>query len=230
VLIVIADDEDAVCDSLSRTLRFEGYAVKIAKDGTQALEVIQESQPDGVILDVTMPVLDGLEACRRLRAEGNLVPVLMLTARGDVTARVAGLDAGADDYLAKPFSLQELLARVRALLRRARYEPATSGPSADLRFDDLALNPDTREVVRAGRQLRLTRTEFAILELFLRHPRQVLTRSVLFEHVWGFDFGTSSNSLDVYLGYLRKKLESNGGRRLLHTVRGVGYVLREERL
>lgn len=229
MLIVIADDEDAVCDSLSRTLRFEGYAVEIAKDGEAALEVIRESRPDGVILDVTMPVLDGLEACRRLRAEGNLVPVLMLTARSDVTARVAGLDAGADDYLAKPFSLQELLARVRALLRRSRYEP-TSEPSADLRFDDLTLNPDTREVVRAGRQLRLTRTEFAILELFLRHPRQVLTRTVLFEQIWGFDFGSSSNSLDVYLGYLRKKLESDGDRRLLHTVRGVGYVLREQPL
>jgi two-component system, OmpR family, response regulator MprA len=230
VLIVIADDEDAVCDSLSRTLRFEGYAVQIAKDGQQALTVIRESSPDGVILDVTMPVLDGLEACRRLRAEGNLVPVLMLTARGDVTARVAGLDAGADDYLAKPFALQELLARVRALLRRARYEATTSESTADLQFDDLTLNPATREVLRAGTQIRLTRTEFAILELFLRHPRQVLTRSVLFEQVWGFDFGSSSNSLDVYLGYLRRKLEADGGRRLLHTVRGVGYVLREESL
>lgn len=228
MLIVIADDEDAVCDSLSRTLRFEGYDVTIAKDGKEALEVIRERRPDGVILDVTMPVLDGLEACRRLRAEGNLVPVLMLTARRDVTARVAGLDAGADDYLAKPFALQELLARVRALLRRARYD-ASESPT-DLRFDDLTLNPATREVVRAGRQLRLTRTEFAILELFLRHPRQVLTRSVLFEQVWGFDFGSSSNSLDVYLGYLRRKLESEGDRRLLHTVRGVGYVLREEPL
>ncbi|WP_103342289.1 response regulator transcription factor [Amycolatopsis sp. CA-126428] len=229
MLIVIADDEDAVCDSLSRTLRFEGYAVEIAKDGQAALEVIREREPDGVILDVTMPVLDGLETCRRLRAAGNLVPVLMLTARGDVTARVAGLDAGADDYLAKPFSLQELLARVRALLRRARYEAVPESP-ADLRFDDLALNPATREVLRAGRPVRLTRTEFAILELFLRHPRQVLTRSVLFEHVWGFDFGSSSNSLDVYLGYLRKKLEAGGGGRLLHTVRGVGYVLREDPL
>jgi two-component system response regulator MprA len=230
VLIVIADDEDAVCDSLSRTLRFEGYAVKIAKDGQEALEVIRESGPDGVILDVTMPVLDGLEACRRLRADGNLVPVLMLTAREDVTARVAGLDAGADDYLAKPFALQELLARVRALLRRARYEAVTPASPAELKFGNLALDPATREVVRAGRQIRLTRTEFAILELFLRHPRQVLTRSVLFEHVWGFDFGSSSNSLDVYLGYLRKKLEADGDGRLLHTVRGVGYVLREEPL
>ncbi len=226
---MIADDEDAVCDSLSRTLRFEGYAVEIAKDGQAALDVIREREPDGVILDVTMPVLDGLETCRRLRAGGNLVPVLMLTARGDVTARVAGLDAGADDYLAKPFSLQELLARVRALLRRARYEAVPESP-ADLCFGDLALNPATREVLRAGRPVRLTRTEFAILELFLRHPRQVLTRSVLFEHVWGFDFGSSSNSLDVYLGYLRKKLEAGGGGRLLHTVRGVGYVLREDPL
>lgn len=226
---MIADDEDAVCDSLSRTLRFEGYAVEIAKDGQAALDVIREREPDGVILDVTMPVLDGLETCRRLRAGGNLVPVLMLTARGDVTARVAGLDAGADDYLAKPFSLQELLARVRALLRRARYEAVPEAP-ADLRFADLALNPATREVERAGRPVRLTRTEFAILELFLRHPRQVLTRSVLFEHVWGFDFGSSSNSLDVYLGYLRRKLEAGGDGRLLHTVRGVGYVLREDPL
>jgi two-component system response regulator MprA len=229
VLIVIADDEDAVCDSLSRTLRFEGYAVEIAKDGQAALDVIREREPDGVILDVTMPVLDGLETCRRLRAGGNLVPVLMLTARGDVTARVAGLDAGADDYLAKPFSLQELLARVRALLRRARYEAVPESP-AGLRFADLTLDPATREVARASRPVRLTRTEFAILELFLRHPRQVLTRSVLFEHVWGFDFGNSSNSLDVYLGYLRKKLEAGGGGRLLHTVRGVGYVLREDPL
>lgn len=230
MLIVIADDEDAVCDSLSRTLRFEGYDVTIAKNGKDALDVIRERRPDGVILDVTMPVLDGLETCRRLRAEGNLVPVLMLTARRDVTARVAGLDAGADDYLAKPFALQELLARMRALLRRARYEVDTAAPPSDLRFDDLTLNPATREVVRAGRQLRLTRTEFAILELFLRHPRQVLTRTVLFEQVWGFDFGSSSNSLDVYLGYLRRKLESDGDSRLLHTVRGVGYVLREEPL
>ncbi|OXM63324.1 response regulator transcription factor [Amycolatopsis vastitatis] len=230
MLIVIADDEDAVCDSLSRTLRFEGYAVKIAKDGQEAIEVIKESAPDGVILDVTMPVLDGLEACRRLRADGNLVPVLMLTARQDVTARVAGLDAGADDYLAKPFALQELLARVRALLRRARYEAVAPASPAELKFGDLTLDPATREVVRAGRQIRLTRTEFAILELFLRHPRQVLTRSVLFEHVWGFDFGSSSNSLDVYLGYLRKKLETDGAGRVLHTVRGVGYVLREEPL
>ncbi|MEU6249443.1 response regulator transcription factor [Glycomyces sp. NPDC047010] len=229
MLLVIADDEDAVCDSLSRTFRFEGYAVRTAKDGREALDAIREHRPDGVVLDVTMPVLDGLEACRLLRAEGNLVPVLMLTARDDVNARVAGLDSGADDYLAKPFALQELLARVRALVRRTRYE-ALAEETPELRFDDLTLNPVTREVERAGRQVRLTRTEFAILELFMRHPRQVLTRSVLFEDVWGFDYGGGSNSLDVYLGYLRKKLEADGGRRLLHTVRGVGYVLREAAL
>jgi len=262
LLIVIADDEAAVCDSLSRTLRFEGYTVEIAADGAQALDLVRAVRPDGVILDVTMPVLDGLETCRRLRAEGNLVPVLMLTARGSVSDRVAGLDAGADDYLAKPFALQELLARVRAMLRRTMYlttvgsetapgEPAgetvgqqtgqqtgqkvgeTVGEPEDpacLRFDDLTLHPLTREVRRAGRDIRLTRTEFSILEAFLRHPRQVLTRSVLFEQVWGYDFGTTSNGLDVYIGYLRKKLESGGERRLLHTVRGVGYVLREEPL
>lgn len=231
MLIVIADDEAAVCDSLSRTLRFEGYTVATATDGLQALELIRQTRPDGVILDVTMPVLDGLEACRRLRAEGNLVPVLMLTAHGGVSDRVAGLDAGADDYLAKPFALQELLARVRAMLRRTMYlttvKPADTGA---LRFGDLLLDPVTREVRRGDRGIRLTRTEFTILEVFLRHPRQVLTRSVLFEHVWGFDFGATSNGLDVYIGYLRKKLEAEGGRRVLHTVRGVGYVLREEPL
>jgi two-component system response regulator MprA len=244
LLIVIADDEAAVCDSLSRTLRFEGYTVEIAADGGQALDLVRAVRPDGVILDVTMPVLDGLETCRRLRAEGNLVPVLMLTARGSVSDRVAGLDAGADDYLAKPFALQELLARVRAMLRRTLYLTTagtgnvtaageTEGEPEDpacLRFDDLTLHPLTREVRRAGRDIRLTRTEFSILEAFLRHPRQVLTRSVLFEQVWGYDFGTTSNGLDVYIGYLRKKLESGGERRLLHTVRGVGYVLREEPL
>lgn len=231
MLIVIADDEAAVCDSLSRTLRFEGYRVLTAGDGGQALDLVREARPDGVILDVTMPVLTGLEACRRLRAEGNLVPVLMLTARGGLSDRVAGLDAGADDYLAKPFALQELLARVRALLRRNLYLTAqrTEGGEA-LVFADLTLNPLTREVRRGGREIRLTRTEFAILEAFLRHPRQVLTRSALFDQVWGFDFDTTSNGLDVYIGYLRKKLEAGGEARLVHTVRGVGYVLREEPL
>ncbi|MEV4052000.1 response regulator transcription factor [Amycolatopsis sp. NPDC049688] len=229
--LVIVDDETAVQDSLSRTLRFEGYTVSIAGDGAAGLAAIRAEQPDGVLLDVTMPVLGGLEVCRVLRAEGNTVPVLMLTARTAVTDRVAGLDAGADDYLVKPFALQELLARVRALLRRTGYHapPAPPAPVA-LRFADVTLDPATREVFRDGRALHLTRTEFAMLETFLHHPRIVLTRSVMFEHVWGYDFGAASNGLDVYVSYLRRKLEAGGGSRLLHTVRGVGYVLREEPL
>jgi two-component system response regulator MprA len=229
--LVIVDDETAVQDSLSRTLRFEGYTVSVAGDGAAGLAVIRAEQPDGVLLDVTMPVLGGLEVCRVLRAEGNTVPVLMLTARTAVTDRVAGLDAGADDYLVKPFALQELLARVRALLRRTEYHvPPAPPPPAALRFADVTLDPATREVFRDGRALHLTRTEFAMLETFLHHPRIVLTRSVMFEHVWGYDFGAASNGLDVYVSYLRRKLEAEGGSRLLHTVRGVGYVLREEPL
>ncbi|GAA2608521.1 DNA-binding response regulator [Paractinoplanes durhamensis] len=180
-----------------------------------------------MILDVSMPVLDGLETCRRLRADGVLVPVLMLTARDDVGDRVAGLDAGADDYLAKPFALQELLARLRALLRRSLITTPPPAPE-HLTYADLRLDPSTREVWRGTRPLRLTRTEFDILETFLRHPKQVLTRTVLFEQVWGYDFGEDSNSIAVYLGYLRRKLEAEGETRLLHTVRGVGFVLREE--
>ncbi|GAA2338126.1 response regulator transcription factor [Dactylosporangium salmoneum] len=232
--ILVVDDDAAVRDSLARTLRFEGYQVETAADGRQALDAVRADPPDAVVLDVSMPVLDGLTACRELRAGGLLVPVLMLTARDSVGDRVAGLDAGADDYLVKPFALQELLARLRALLRRsllnvpARAEPAAT--SGLLTFADLRLDPQTREVWRGGRALRLTRTEFAILEVFLRHPRQVLTREVLFEHVWGYDFGETSNSIHVYLGYLRRKLEAAGEGRLLHTVRGVGFVLREEPL
>ncbi|GAA2786553.1 response regulator transcription factor [Crossiella cryophila] len=234
--LLIVDDEEAVRDSLSRTLRFEGYTVSLAADGAEALARIRAEKFDGVILDVMMPVRNGLDSCRDLRAEGNFVPVLMLTARDEVADRVAGLDAGADDYLVKPFALQELLARVRAMLRRAGQgaaEPdAAPPPSAgeSLVFADLVLHPGTREVNRAGRQLRLTRTEFAILETFLRHPRLVLTRTLVFEQVWGYDFGSASNGLDVYVGYLRRKLEAQGEPRLLHTVRGVGYVLREEPL
>ncbi|MBP2479193.1 two-component system response regulator MprA [Crossiella equi] len=234
--LVIVDDEEAVRDSLSRTLRFEGYTVSLAPDGARGLELIREQRPDGVILDVMMPVLNGLDTCRVLRADGNFVPILMLTARDEVDDRVAGLDAGADDYLAKPFALKELLARVRALLRRggqAGAEPDSPPPAPAgeaLTFGDLLLDPGTREVRRADRQVRLTRTEFAILETFLRHPRIVLTRTLVFEQVWGYDFGAGSNGLDVYVGYLRRKLESGGEPRLLHTVRGVGYVLREEPL
>ncbi|SER94659.1 response regulator transcription factor [Actinokineospora terrae] len=225
--LVIVDDEAAVRDSLSRTLRFEGYTVATAADGAAALALVRAERPDGVLLDVTMPVLDGLDTCRVLRAEGNFVPILMLTARTGVDDRVAGLEAGADDYLVKPFALQELLARVRALLRRTEYN-AAADPA--LRFADVVLDPATREVTRGGRPLRLTRTEFAILEAFLRHPRIVLTRTLMFEQVWGYDFGAASNGLDVYVGYLRRKLEAEGEPRLLHTVRGVGYVLREEPL
>ncbi|MFG1642725.1 response regulator transcription factor [Amycolatopsis sp. NPDC049252] len=230
--LVIVDDEAAVQDSLSRTLRFEGYTVSVAGDGVAGLELIRAEAPDGVLLDVTMPLLGGLETCRVLRAEGNPVPILMLTARTAVTDRVAGLDAGADDYLAKPFALQELLARVRALLRRTEYNtPTASVPSSTaLRFTDVTLDPATREVFRGERPVHLTRTEFAMLETFLRHPRIVLTRTAMFEHVWGYDFGTASNGLDVYVSYLRRKLEAEGEPRLLHTVRGVGYVLREEPL
>jgi two-component system response regulator MprA len=242
VRILVVDDEAAVRDSLSRTLRFEGYEVAVAEDGIAAIDLIRRQEPDAVVMDVMMPRLDGLEACRRLRAEGLLLPVLMLTARDSVGDRVAGLDAGADDYLIKPFALQELLARLRALLRRSLLtgpnepaepvepsEPATAGADV-LSFADLTLDPATREVRRGMREIRLTRTEFAILEVFLRHPRQVLTRPVLFDHVWGYDFGETSNSLHVYLGYLRRKLEADGESRLLHTVRGVGYALREQPL
>jgi two-component system response regulator MprA len=230
VHIVIVDDEAAVRDSISRTLRFEGYTVSMAADGARALEVIRAEKPDGVILDLMMPVLSGLDSCRVLRAEGNFVPVLMLTARTEVSDRVAGLDAGADDYLAKPFALQELLARVRALLRRNEYATGLAAPESPgdlLLFADLTLDPDTREVLRGGRRIRLTRTEFAMLEVFLRNPRIVLTRTLMFEQVWGYDFGSASNGLDVYVSYLRRKLEAEGEPRLLHTVRGVGYVLRE---
>jgi two-component system response regulator MprA len=230
--ILVVEDDAAVRDSLGRTLRFEGYQVETAGDGLAALDVMRAGEPDAVVLDVSMPRMDGLEACRRLRADGVVVPVLMLTARDSVGDRVAGLDAGADDYLVKPFALQELLARIRALLRRSALT-ATAGeePAEDLlTFADVRMNPATREVWRGERALKLTRTEFGILEAFLRHPRQVLSRTALFEQVWGYDFGEQSNSLHVYLGYLRRKLESEGEARLLHTVRGVGFVLREEPL
>ena len=230
--ILVVEDDAAVRDSLARTLRFEGYQVDTAGDGREALDVVRAGEPDAVILDVSMPRMDGLETCRRLRADGVVLPVLMLTARDSVGDRVAGLDAGADDYLVKPFALQELLARIRAMLRRSALSvPAVpDDPGEWLSFADVRLHPRTREVWRGARSLRLTRTEFTILEAFLRHPRQVLSRAALFEQVWGYDFGEGSNSLHVYLGYLRRKLEAEGEARLLHTVRGVGFVLREEPL
>ena len=225
--ILVVDDERAVRESLRRALELEGYEIELAGDGGEALATLggDEPQADAVILDVLMPGVDGLEVCRRLRATGNHVPVLMLTARDEVENRVAGLDAGADDYVTKPFALEELLARVRALLRRTAD---TDGGGEVLSFADLQLDLGTREVRRGGRLIELTRTEFALLELFLRNPRQVLTRSIIFERVWGYDFGFASNSLDVYIGYLRRKTEAGDELRLIHTVRGVGYALREQ--
>jgi two-component system, OmpR family, response regulator MprA len=223
VKILVVDDERAVRDSLRRALELQGYQVDLAADGAEALAQLESNgQPDAVVLDILMPGIDGLEVCRRIRENGNEVPVLMLTARDAVGDRVAGLDAGADDYLVKPFALDELLARIRALLRRAT-------PTADgvLRFADIELDPGTREVRRDGERIDLTRTEFNLLELFMLNPRQVLTRSIIFERVWGYDFGFASNSLDVYIGYLRRKTEAGGKPRLIHTVRGVGYALRQ---
>ena len=227
VKLLVVDDERAVRESLRRALELEGYEIELAADGSEALSVLQEEapQPDAVILDVLMPGVDGLEVCRRLRAAGNHVPVLMLTARDEVENRVAGLDAGADDYVTKPFALEELLARVRALLRRTANG---DGAGEVLSFADVEVDLGTRDVRRGNRHIELTRTEFALLELFLRNPRQVLTRSIIFERVWGYDFGFASNSLDVYIGYLRRKTEAGGELRLIHTVRGVGYALREK--
>jgi two-component system response regulator MprA len=219
VRILVVDDEPSVRDALDRALRLDGYRVRVAQDGREALDLLADDPPDAVVLDVLMPAPDGLEVTRRLRAAGDRTPVLLLTARDAVQDRVKGLDAGADDYLVKPFALEELTARLRALLRR------TATPAAEtLRLADLRLDTGGLTVERAGRRVELTRTEFLLLELLLRHPRQVLTRGQIFEHVWGYDFGPSSNSLEVYVGYLRRKL---GDPRLIHTVRGVGYVARE---
>jgi two-component system response regulator MprA len=219
--ILVVDDERPVRDALARALRLEGYEVDVAGDGPEALCSLARRSADAIVLDVLMPTLDGLETCRTLRRRGDETPVLMLTARHEVSDRVAGLDAGADDYLVKPFALEELLARLRALLRR------TAGGDGVLSFADLTLDPATREVRRGERKIELTRTEFHLLELFLRNPRQVLTRDVIFDRVWGYDFGPASNSLEVYVGYLRRKTEAAGEPRLIHTVRGVGYALRE---
>ena len=223
--MLVVDDDKAVRESLRRSLEFNGYAVALACDGAEALAGIGRLGPDVVVMDVMMPRLDGIEATRALRAAGNDVPILVLTARDAVGDRVEGLDAGADDYLTKPFALQELLARLRALLRRV--VPHEDDPDETLTFADLTLDIATREVTRGERRIELTRTEFTLLEMFLRRPRRVLERSFILEEVWGYDFPTTANSLEVYVGYLRRKTEAEGEPRLLHTVRGVGYVLRE---
>jgi two-component system response regulator MprA len=220
--VLVVDDDPAVSGALTRALRLEGYDVSVAVDGPQALEEIAIRPPDAVILDIGLPTIDGLDVCRRLRAADNDTPVLMLTARDAINDRVQGLDAGADDYLVKPFALAELLARLRALLRR---RPEESGEI--LRFADLSLDPVTRECRRGDRQFTLTRIEFDLLELLLRHPRQVLTRELILDRVWGYTFDSGTNSLAVYVGYLRRKTEADGEPRLIHTARGVGYVLRE---
>jgi two-component system, OmpR family, response regulator MprA len=224
VRILVVDDDRAVRESLRRSLSFNGYSVALAQDGVEALDLITNDRPDAVVLDVMMPRLDGLEVCRQLRSTGDDLPILVLTARDSVSERVAGLDAGADDYLPKPFALEELLARMRALLRRTTPD---DGDSPAMTFADLSLDPVTREVTRGQRQISLTRTEFALLEMLIANPRRVLTRSRILEEVWGFDFPTSGNALEVYVGYLRRKTEAEGEPRLIHTVRGVGYVLRE---
>ena len=227
--ILVVDDEQAVRESLRRSLRFNGYEVLTANDGLEAVETVRADNPELLILDIMMPNMDGLEVCRTLRSEGWDRPILVLTARDGVSDRVSGLDAGADDYLPKPFALEELLARVRSLVRRASADSiAAEAPvESKLSFEDLELDADTREVSRGGRAISLTRTEFALLQLLMENPRKVLSRSKILEEVWGYDFPTSGNALEVYIGYLRKKTEGEGDTRLIHTVRGVGYVLRE---
>jgi two-component system response regulator MprA len=226
--ILVVDDDRAVRESLRRSLAFNGYQVDLAADGKSALEAVEQRRPDAMVLDVMMPRVDGLEVCRRMRAAGDELPILVLTARDAVSDRVAGLDAGADDYLPKPFALEELLARLRALLRRRTADDIAAAAGAPpLRFADLSLDPETREVTRGDRPISLTRTEFSLLELLLANPRRVLSRDRILEQVWGYDFPTTGNALEVYIGYLRRKTEADGEPRLIHTVRGVGYVLRE---
>jgi two-component system response regulator MprA len=221
--ILVADDDFAVREALDRALRANGYDVQVANDGTEALAKINAKPPDMVVLDVLMPRLDGFAVCRSLRAGGSKVPILMLTAREAVPDRVAGLEAGADDYLVKPFALEELLARVHALLRRTTRDES----NGVLTFADLSLDPTSLEVRRGGRPIELRRMEFLLLELFMLNPRQILPRSLIYERVWGYDFGLTSNSLDVQLSQLRAKLEGAGEPRLIHTIRGMGFILRE---
>ena len=225
--ILVVDDDRAVRDSLRRSLEFNGYEVALANDGVEALARINGLAPDALIVDVMMPRLDGIETTKALRAAGNDLPILVLTARDSVNDRVDGLDAGADDYLAKPFALEELLARVRAMLRRRTLGSGDGVEEGPLEFADLTMDPVTREVRRGDRPITLTRTEWDLLELFMRRPKRVLDRSFILEEVWGYDFPTTANSLEVYVGYVRRKTEAEGEPRLLHTVRGVGYVLRE---
>lgn len=224
--VLVVDDDKAVRESLRRSLEFNGFEVVLAEDGAEALARIAAAAPDVVVMDVMMPRLDGIETTKALRTAGNDLPILVLTARDAVGDRVEGLDAGADDYLTKPFALQELLARLRALLRRV--VPRDEGAEDELlSFADLSMDIATREVRRGDRAIELTRTEFTLLEMFLRRPRRVLERSFILEEVWGYDFPTTANSLEVYVGYLRRKTEADGESRLIHTVRGVGYVLKE---
>jgi len=224
VKILVVEDDPAVRSSLSRALRLEGYEVELHEEGASAIKSLQVAVPDAILLDLQLPDVDGLEICRRVRSSGDTTPILMVTARDAVDDRVAGLDAGADDYLVKPFDLSELFARLRALLRR---RGPSEGEADVLRFEDLSLDLLTRDARRGERSFTLTRVEFDLLELLLRHPRQVLTREVILDRVWGYNFDTGTNSLAVYVGYLRRKLEEGGEPRLLQTVRGVGYVLRE---
>ena len=222
--ILVVDDEPSIRDALKRALALEGYQVDLAAGGAEALDRLGTHPADAIVLDILMPGIDGLEVCRFLRRIGNRTPILILTARDAVAERVQGLDAGADDYLVKPFALQELLARIRALLRRTA--PDADGRGRVLRVGDLTLDADAHAAWRGERKIDLTRTEFNLLEQFMLHPGRVLTRDVIFERVWGYDFGPSSNSLEVYIGYLRRKTEAGGEPRLIHTIRGVGYVLR----
>ncbi len=221
--VAIVDDDPSIRTALGRALRIENYDVELFEDGTSALKSVQLRAPDAIVLDLQLPDIDGLEVCRRIRRGGDATPILMLTARDAVNDRVEGLDVGADDYLVKPFDLAELLARLRALLRR---RVVTEADGQVLRFEDLSLNPQTREVFRGPRKIELTKIEFDLLELFLAHPRQVLTRDQILDLVWGYTFDSGTNSLAVYIGYLRRKLEERGEPRLIQTVRGVGYALR----
>src|SRR2546428_5364009 len=222
--VLLVEDDPSVRGAVDRALRAAGHTVDVAIAGDKALAAATATAYDAIVLDRGLPGLDGLEVCRQLRASGNAVPILMLTARAAVTERVEGLDAGADDYVVKPFALDELLARIRAFERR---NPQAGQARGALRFDDLELDRDAMTARRGGHEIPLTRTEYQLLELLLANPKRVLSRDVIFEKVWGYDFGPDSNSLDVYIGYLRRKLETNGEKRLIHTVRGVGYVLRD---